>query len=352
VQAGVVEFHRFHDWVGVPVVFVHPGQHLFHLEARPHSGVDHVDEQRGQRFLGLTPVLVVRVPVAAREQAESSCWEVDAVASEARVLPGRDRYQLQGRERIDTGPTPVSVEQTTRLAVHWWARCDIEERDRVELSVATAVGDEASTFLAGVVDRFDLDIGADHSAGEREVGLLFERLAERPELLVLPVGVDDHLVDQLVDLITHQVGLYGPRVAQIDAIDTSTTYSMTNTRRFDTLWLDEGIMTTLTALLDHLYEGDVVDTADIARVSDTNPRSVTRWKAEEAAPRREAEERLLELRAVVDLARRVMRDNAARLWLRSPNPDLGYDKPLDLIAQGRYQRVIDLLLAIAEGVTG
>ena len=107
-------------------------------------------------------------------------------------------------------------------------------------------------------------------------------------------------------------------------------------------------MTTLTALLDHLYEGDVVDTADVARVSDTNPRSVSRWKAEETAPRREAEERLLELRAVVDLARRVMRDNAARLWLRSPNPD----KPLDLIAQGRYQSVIDLLLAIAEGVTG
>ena len=127
---------------------------------------------------------------------------------------------------------------------------------------------------------------------------------------------------------------------------------MTTTRRFDTLQLDEGIMTTLTALLDHLYEGDVVDTADVARVTDTNPRSVTRWKAQEAAPRREAEERLLELRAVVDLARRVMRDNSARLWLRAPNSDLGYDKPLDLIAQGQYQRVIDLLLAIAEGVTG
>lgn len=111
-------------------------------------------------------------------------------------------------------------------------------------------------------------------------------------------------------------------------------------------------MTTLTALLDHLFEGDVVDTADVARVSDTNPRSVTRWKAEEAAPRREAEERLLELRAVVDLVRRVMRDSAARLWLRSPNPDLGYDKPLDLIAQGQYQCVINVLLAIAEGVTG
>lgn len=111
-------------------------------------------------------------------------------------------------------------------------------------------------------------------------------------------------------------------------------------------------MTTLTSLLEHLYEGDVVDTADLARVSDSNPRSVARWRAGSAAPRRNAEERLLELRrAVVDLTLRVMSDDAARFWMRSPNPDLGYDKPLDLVAAGQYQRVVDLLLAIAEGVT-
>ena len=108
---------------------------------------------------------------------------------------------------------------------------------------------------------------------------------------------------------------------------------------------------TLSALLDHLYDGDVVDTADVARVSDTNARSVSRWRADEAAPRREAEDRLLELRSVVDLTRKVMRDSAARYWLRSPNPDLGYEKPLELISQGQYQKVIDLLLALAEGVT-
>lgn len=110
-------------------------------------------------------------------------------------------------------------------------------------------------------------------------------------------------------------------------------------------------MTALSSLLDHLSDGDVVDTSDLARVSDTNPRSVARWKAHTAVPRRDAEERLLELRAVVDLARRVMRDDAARVWLRSPNPDLGYRKPLELVAEGKYQRVIDVLLALAEGVT-
>ncbi|MYG94718.1 MAG: DUF2384 domain-containing protein [Acidimicrobiia bacterium] len=110
-------------------------------------------------------------------------------------------------------------------------------------------------------------------------------------------------------------------------------------------------MTTLTSLLDHLYEGDVVDTADLARVSETNPRSVSRWRSQETTPRRDSEERLLELRAVVDLARTVMSDDAARFWLRSPNRNLGYEKPLDLIAEGEYQRVVDLLLALAEGIT-
>ena len=62
-------------------------------------------------------------------------------------------------------------------------------------------------------------------------------------------------------------------------------------------------------------------------------------------------EQLPELSTVVDVARTVMSDDAAGVWLRSPNHDLGYERPLDLIAAGDTQRVIDLLLALAEGVT-
>ena len=58
-----------------------------------------------------------------------------------------------------------------------------------------------------------------------------------------------------------------------------------------------------------------------------------------------------ELLAVVELARMVMSDDAARRWLCSPNPDLGHERPLDLVAAGDTQRVIGLLLALAEGVT-
>ena len=62
-------------------------------------------------------------------------------------------------------------------------------------------------------------------------------------------------------------------------------------------------------------------------------------------------DRLIEPPTVVDLALTVMSDDAARLWLRTPNPDLGYERPLDLVTAGDTQRVIDLLHALSEGVT-
>lgn len=107
----------------------------------------------------------------------------------------------------------------------------------------------------------------------------------------------------------------------------------------------------VTAVLDELLNGEVVDTADVARALGTAPRSVTRWTTAQTSPRRDSEERLLELKAVVDLLRTVMREDAARLWLRSPNPDLEWRKPLDVIAEGDYRSVIGVILAIAEGVT-
>jgi uncharacterized protein (DUF2384 family) len=107
----------------------------------------------------------------------------------------------------------------------------------------------------------------------------------------------------------------------------------------------------LAQTLAELFRSEVLDAADIARVLGTNVRSVNRWAAERHAPRRDSEERFLELKAVVDLLRTVVRDETARLWLRSPNPDLDWHKPLDVVAQGEYRRVLASIAAMAEGVT-
>lgn len=110
-------------------------------------------------------------------------------------------------------------------------------------------------------------------------------------------------------------------------------------------------MALLGEVLDELLDSQVIDSSDVARVAHATPRSVARWTAAKAAPRRENEDRLLELRAVVEQLRRVLRDEVARLWLRSPNPDLQWQKPIDLIADGEYRRVIGAILAMGEGVT-
>jgi uncharacterized protein (DUF2384 family) len=109
--------------------------------------------------------------------------------------------------------------------------------------------------------------------------------------------------------------------------------------------------TDVVAVLDQVFEDDVLDGGDIARALKTSPRSVARWQANEVSPRRESEERLLEVKAVVDLLLQHLRPDAARLWIRSPDPNLGYEKPIDLIARGEYRRVIGVILAMAEGVT-
>lgn len=110
-------------------------------------------------------------------------------------------------------------------------------------------------------------------------------------------------------------------------------------------------MGALSAVLDELIASDVVDAGDLAHITGSTPRSVSRWTAAKSSPRREAEERLLELKAVIGLLRSVLSDRSARLWLRTPNPDLDWRKPLDLVADGEYRSVVAAILAIAEGVT-
>lgn len=109
-------------------------------------------------------------------------------------------------------------------------------------------------------------------------------------------------------------------------------------------------MSAITRVLDELLTDGVVDPIDIAHVTGATPRSVARW-AEGVSPRRSAEDRLLELKSVIDLLHQVLDGEPAHIWLRTPNPSLGYDKPVDLVASGEYRLVVGALLSIAEGVT-
>jgi hypothetical protein len=95
----------------------------------------------------------------------------------------------------------------------------------------------------------------------------------------------------------------------------------------------------------------VLDVRDIAQVTGVTPRTVRRWLEADGVPRRGAWDRLIGLEIVVDALRRVLRDEPARLWLRSPNAALDWRKPAELIADGDNRMVLGAVLVLAEGVT-
>jgi putative toxin-antitoxin system antitoxin component (TIGR02293 family) len=93
-----------------------------------------------------------------------------------------------------------------------------------------------------------------------------------------------------------------------------------------------------------------LDQSDLARVLDTNPRTIARWLHRQASPRPDSRERVLELLAVLDQLSGVLQAHAAHDWLFSPNPMLDHHKPVDLLREGEYRLVLGAIDAMAEGV--
>jgi putative toxin-antitoxin system antitoxin component (TIGR02293 family) len=93
-----------------------------------------------------------------------------------------------------------------------------------------------------------------------------------------------------------------------------------------------------------------LDQADLARMLETNPRTVSRWLTRETSPRPDARERLLELIVVLEQLSGVLRPQPAHDWLFTPNPSLAHHKPVDLLRTGEFRQVLGAIDAMAEGV--
>lgn len=93
-----------------------------------------------------------------------------------------------------------------------------------------------------------------------------------------------------------------------------------------------------------------LDQADLARVLDTNPRTVARWLTRTTDPRPDSRERLLELIAVLEHISQVLQPQAAHDWLLTPNSRLDHYKPVDLLREGKSREVLGAIDAMAEGV--
>lgn len=87
-------------------------------------------------------------------------------------------------------------------------------------------------------------------------------------------------------------------------------------------------MPTWTEVPVDLLRNRVVNSTDLGELTGSTRRNVNRWTTGEAIHCREAEGPAEpQGRDGSDAA--TLRDEAARLWLRSPNPDLDWRKPLE-----------------------
>lgn len=99
-----------------------------------------------------------------------------------------------------------------------------------------------------------------------------------------------------------------------------------------------------------LARGLSMSQSRLAEIVGASPRSVSRWAGGHAAPHSRARRRLLELTAVVDALKGVIRDEDIGLWMSSPHPKLAFDTPEERVSQGKFKDVIAVIEALADGV--
>jgi uncharacterized protein (DUF2384 family) len=76
----------------------------------------------------------------------------------------------------------------------------------------------------------------------------------------------------------------------------------------------------------------------IARATGANVRTAERWRGGQS-PQARFRDRIGELQAVLDILGRGMTDRAKRDWLEAPNGALGWQRPIDRLADGDFDSV-------------
>jgi transcriptional regulator with XRE-family HTH domain len=88
---------------------------------------------------------------------------------------------------------------------------------------------------------------------------------------------------------------------------------------------------------------------DVAGLLGTTQQTISRWKAGKVEPHQSSLERLLEVEWLISQLAEFCEPPQARLWLYAKNKYLNGESPAEVIKQGRYIEVSDLLARIRDG---
>lgn len=103
------------------------------------------------------------------------------------------------------------------------------------------------------------------------------------------------------------------------------------------------------ARIANIRERGGIRAREVADLLETTPQTVSRWQTGRAEPQPDRLERLLILEWLVGQLSEIYEPSEARLWLYSPHPILGGQRPADRIQRGDVDSVLAIIAQLRDG---
>jgi DNA-binding transcriptional regulator YiaG len=101
-------------------------------------------------------------------------------------------------------------------------------------------------------------------------------------------------------------------------------------------------------LVADLREG-VLTNSELAEITGVKTRQVQHWASGAHRPQGEAKDRLLELHYIVERLRDTYTAEGADIWIHGRNRGLDSQKPIELLAAGKFKQVLAAVERLASG---
>ena len=101
--------------------------------------------------------------------------------------------------------------------------------------------------------------------------------------------------------------------------------------------------------IDELRKEGGLKGTDIANIADVSTATVSRWSNGKLSPHPRTQLVLSDLHYVVGRLRDYYSSNEIRIWLFARHPQLGGERAIDIINDGRSEEVLDILERLDSG---
>ena len=105
----------------------------------------------------------------------------------------------------------------------------------------------------------------------------------------------------------------------------------------------------VTQIIDALRERGGLKGVDVANIAAVSPATVSRWTSGAVLPHPKTQLIISDLRYVVDRLSELYTPEETRVWLYSKHRLLGGERAIDLIHDGRTDKVLEVIESLEQG---